>query len=145
MNVTKKQHLFIEALVGAAKGNATKAALMAGVPPSNARAQASRWMTKANIQAALAKRIARREEKIDITNERIDQELASIGFSKLEAAKDKNTSLKELNKVRGRHNSKIELIANIRTIEHLVVESRRLAALKESTPQPEPKRLKVAK
>jgi phage terminase small subunit len=144
VNVTKKQYLFIEALVGPAKGNATKAALMAGVPPSNARAQASRWMTKANIQAALAKRIARREEKIDITNERIDQELASIGFSKLEAAKDKNTSLKELNKVRGRHSQKLELIANIRTIEHLVVESRRLAALKEGTPQ-EPKKLKAAK
>ena len=121
--LTEKQRLFIEALLGQAKGNATKAAKMAGVPAKSAAVMGARWLRKVHIQRALTKRLQRREARTDITNERIDNELALIGFSKVEASKDKTAALKELNKVRGRHSININL--RDKTYEQLLAESRK--------------------
>jgi phage terminase small subunit len=54
--LSERERRFIDAYIGEACGNATKAATIAGYSGQNARQQASRLLTKANIRAALADR-----------------------------------------------------------------------------------------
>jgi phage terminase small subunit len=61
--LTERQRKFVDAYIGPAGGNATKAASMAGYKDDNTpalRACASRLLTFANVQTALARAIARR-------------------------------------------------------------------------------------
>jgi phage terminase small subunit len=120
--LTKKQALFVDALVGVAKGNATKAAQLAGVPHKSARSQGYRWLTKAHIQQAVAKRVMKREEQTDLTNEYIDMRVRQLA----ENAEDEKTQMiawKELNKVRGRHSITVNL--RDKTFEDLLADSRK--------------------
>jgi phage terminase small subunit len=122
VKLTQKQTLFINALVGAAKWNASKAAIIAGVPKKSAAVMGARWLRKVHIQQAVAKRVARREKQTDLTNEYIDQRVRQLA----EHADDEKTQLgawRELNKVRGRHSININL--RDKTYEQLIAESRK--------------------
>jgi phage terminase small subunit len=56
--LSERERVFVEAYMGEASGNATKAALRAGYSEKNARQQGSRLLTKANIQHAISLRAA---------------------------------------------------------------------------------------
>ncbi len=61
--------------------NATTAAKLAGYSATSARVTASRLITKANIQVEIKRQIKIREEKCNITDKRIIEELAMSAFS----------------------------------------------------------------
>jgi phage terminase small subunit len=66
--------------------NATQAAIRAGYSPHTAKVQGSRLLTYADVQkmiAAGAKKIAK---KLDITAERVTQEMGRLGFSDIRKA-----------------------------------------------------------
>jgi phage terminase small subunit len=57
--LTERQLRFVEFYMGEAVGNATKAAILAGYSRTTARKQASRLLTKGNIQMAIDERSGR--------------------------------------------------------------------------------------
>lgn len=58
VKLSERERRFVEAYMGEAAGNATKAAERAGYKKDNARQQGSRLLTKANIIAAIEERSA---------------------------------------------------------------------------------------
>lgn len=76
--LTPKQAIFLaEYLVD---GNGTRAAIAAGVPEKSAAVTASRWLKNRRIAALLTERHARRTTKLEITAERVLDELAKLAF-----------------------------------------------------------------
>lgn len=61
--------------------NATQAAIKAGYSQKTAAVKASQLLSKVNISEAIEAGIQGLEKKLDITAERIAEELAKIGFS----------------------------------------------------------------
>lgn len=61
--------------------NATAAAKRAGYSEKTARSQGQRLLTNVDIQAAIQKRQARLQGKLEITQERVLEELAAIAFA----------------------------------------------------------------
>lgn len=61
--------------------NATAAAKRAGYSEKTARSQGQRLLTNVDIQAAIQKRQARLRGKLEITQERVLEELAAIAFA----------------------------------------------------------------
>jgi hypothetical protein len=82
--LTEKHRRFVVALTGEAQGNATKAAIIAGYSEKSARFQASALLTKPHIAEAVAARQAKLTEKADLSDSRILQELAEVGYTKVE-------------------------------------------------------------
>lgn len=75
---TPKQAIFIaEYLVD---GNGTRAALAAGVAEKSATVTASRWLKLARIAAVIAERQAQRAAKLEISADRVLQELAKLAY-----------------------------------------------------------------
>ena len=64
--------------------NGTQAAIRTGYSAKTARAQAARLLTKADVSRAVAEAYAEQSRKLDVTVERINQELACIGFVNIE-------------------------------------------------------------
>lgn len=60
--------------------NAKQAAIRAGYSPKTAEQQGSRLLSHAKVSAAVADRQKQRAERTQITQERVLQELAKIGF-----------------------------------------------------------------
>lgn len=76
--LTPKQAIFIaEVLVD---NNATRAAIAAGVPEKSAAVTASRWLKNPRIAAVIAERQAQRAAKLDITADRVLEELARLAY-----------------------------------------------------------------
>lgn len=75
----KERHRrFVDAFLGPSNGNATKAAILAGVPAKGASVQAWRLLRTVKIQHAIAERVAR-QGKRDIANaEERDQFLTEV-------------------------------------------------------------------
>jgi len=63
--------------------NATQAAIRAGYSERTARQQASRLLSNVDVAAAVAAGQAKIDEKLEITAERVRDELAKIGFSNM--------------------------------------------------------------
>jgi len=76
--LTPKQAKFIEEFL--VDLNATQAAIRAGYSKETAKQIASENLTKPDVQDALQKHFKRRQEKFEITEERIVKELAAIAF-----------------------------------------------------------------
>lgn len=78
--LTEKQKRFVaEYLVDL---NATQAAIRAGYKENTARSIGAENLTKPDIQAAIHKAIEDRQVRTEITQDRVLEELAAIGFSK---------------------------------------------------------------
>jgi phage terminase small subunit len=60
--------------------NGAQAAIRAGYSEKGCRQQAARLLTDANIQTALAREVARREKRTEITADRVVMELARVAF-----------------------------------------------------------------
>ncbi|WLF95681.1 terminase small subunit [Brucella intermedia] len=81
MNLTPKQERFVaEYLIDL---NATQAAIRAGYSEKTATEQGSRLLTNVKVQQAIAKGQNKTAAKLEITKERIVEELAKIGFSNM--------------------------------------------------------------
>ena len=61
--------------------NATQAAIRAGYPPSSANEMACHLLAKSNIEEIVAAGIARRNARVEVTQDRVIAELARIGFA----------------------------------------------------------------
>jgi phage terminase small subunit len=78
VEMTQKQELFIaEYLIDM---NATKAAIRAGYSSKTACEQGSRLLANVQVSAAIAQAQAKRFQKLEITAEKVLQELAKLGF-----------------------------------------------------------------
>ncbi len=94
--LTTKQRLFVEAFIGAANGNATEAARLAGYQGSDdtLRVTASRMLTKANISQMCKQRV----NEAALSSDKVLLELSTIALSKDEATRDRLTALQLLGK-----------------------------------------------
>lgn len=61
--------------------NGTQAAIRAGVPEKSARTMASKWLSKVDIQEAIAHAQRGRAIRTEITQDRVLLELATLGFA----------------------------------------------------------------
>ena len=84
--LTPKQRRFIEEYL--IDLNATQAAIRAGYSQKTAAPQAARLLINVKIQQALQEAMCKREERTQITQDRVLQELAKIGFSDLKTVVD---------------------------------------------------------
>ncbi len=81
MSLTPKQERFVaEYLIDL---NATQAAIRAGYSEKTAQQQGSRLLLNVLVQEAIAKGREKTAAKLEITKERIVEELAKIGFSNM--------------------------------------------------------------
>ena len=79
--MTKKQKLFAEeSLIDL---NATQAAIRAGYSPNTAKSIGCENLTKPDIRTYIEKAMAERSKRTGINQDRVLQELAKIGFSKI--------------------------------------------------------------
>lgn len=81
MSLTPKQQRFVaEYLIDL---NASQAAIRAGYSPKTARQQGERLLSHADIDAAVSEAQAARAARTGVTQDRVVQELARLGFSDL--------------------------------------------------------------
>jgi len=81
MALTAKQKTFVqEYLVDL---NATQAAIRARYSAKTAEQQASRLLSNVKVQEAIQKAMGQREKRTEITQDRVLQELAKIGFANI--------------------------------------------------------------
>ncbi len=79
MALTIKKRLFVdEYLIDL---NATQAAIRAGYSAKTASSQGERLLRNVEVQSELTKRMSARQHRTEITQDRVLQELAKIGFS----------------------------------------------------------------
>ena len=84
MTLTAKQLLFVdEYLVDL---NATRAAVRAGYTPKSAAKHSYRLLAKPRINAAVAARMAERARRVQMSQDRVLREVASLAFSDLRRA-----------------------------------------------------------
>ena len=63
--------------------NGTQAAIRAGYGAKSAKVTASRTLTNANVVAELQKRMAERAKNLKVSQDRVIEELARVGFSNM--------------------------------------------------------------
>jgi phage terminase small subunit len=80
-DLTQKQARFVQEFL--LDLNATQAAIRAGYSEKTASAQASRLLTNVKIKKILSKLQSKEAERLEITKERIIDELAKIGFANM--------------------------------------------------------------
>lgn len=82
MALTAKQERFVaEYLIDL---NATQAAIRAGYSEKSARSQGHRLLTNADIETAIQEARAERSDRTEVTQDRVLEELARIGFGNLQ-------------------------------------------------------------
>ena len=91
--LTSRQERFIKEYL--INFNGTQAAIRAGYSEHNARQQASYLLTKPNILMIISERKNELESSLDITAERIRNELAKIAFSNIFDLVDETGKIKE--------------------------------------------------
>jgi len=79
MALTKKQKLFVEQYL--MDLNATQAAIRAGYSEKTAKDIGCENLAKPNIQIEIEKRMKDRGQRTEITQDKVLQELAKIGFA----------------------------------------------------------------
>lgn len=79
--LTAKQKVFVAEYLS--DMNATRAAISAGYSPKSADCQASQLLANPKVADFIARKTAKRFEKLEITADRVIQELAKIGFSNM--------------------------------------------------------------
>jgi phage terminase small subunit len=122
--LTAREKAFVDAFMGPARGNATKAALTAGYSKKNARHQASRLLTKANIAGAVARYEKKRETRSIANATERDEIFSSILRDEEADLHARISAGKELNKCSGRHSMK-HVLDVTKNLADLVAESRK--------------------
>ena len=88
--MTKKQKLFVEEYL--IDLNATQAAIRAGYSPETAYSIGNENLKKPEVKAAIDKAMAERSRRTGISQDRVLQELAKIGFAKITDVVDPDTA-----------------------------------------------------
>lgn len=122
--LNEQERRFVDAFFGKAKGNATKAAILAGYSRKNARSQASRLLTRANIQKALAGRRDRREQDSIAEADERDRYFSTFLRDEHLDIHARLIAGKELNKVSGRHSILVNVKGKL-TLEEALGASRK--------------------
>lgn len=104
--LSERERRFVDAFMGPAKGNASKAATLAGYSAKASRQISSRLLTKANIQGAIAARAQKREAKTIADATERDTILSTIARQPDTDVHARIGAIKELNKCSGRHSIK---------------------------------------
>lgn len=95
--LTNKQKLFIkEYLVDL---NATQAAIRSGYSEDSAKAIGYENLTKPHIQEAISNELKKRTSNIDITNERVLNEICKLAFFNIKDLYREDGTLKEINEL----------------------------------------------
>jgi len=76
--------------------NATQAAIRAGYSAKTAQEQASRMLTNAQVQAAIAEEQQKRVKRTEITQDRVLQEVARLAFLDIRKALNEDGTLKRI-------------------------------------------------
>ena len=92
--LTEKQKRFVEEYL--VDLNATQAAIRAGYSQDTACEQGSRLLANAKVQAVVAERRKAIANKIEVTQERVAQELAKLAFLDIRKAFDAEGNLKPI-------------------------------------------------
>jgi phage terminase small subunit len=127
--LTAKQRLFVQAFLGPAMGNGTKAAMLAGVPKVSARVMAHRWLTKANVQRAIVQRQEREERREILSADERDRILSTMADDAQRDDVVRQRAIDLLNKCEGRY-SITHVLKGRTTVEHVIALSRRLPPAK---------------
>ncbi|MFO8008768.1 MAG: terminase small subunit [Candidatus Brocadiia bacterium] len=104
--MTRKQKRFAKEYL--TDFNATQAAIRAGYSPKGASVQGSRLLANAKVQAEIERLSKRKDEELDLSNERILERLAEIAFSDDETTRSSLRALDLLCKTRGMYLRKSE-------------------------------------
>lgn len=99
MKLSERERRFVDAYVGKAQGNASKAAEIAGYSAKSARRIGTRLSTRVHVREAIAAKQDRLSEKAGVTAERVIQELALIAFSDIRGLFDDNGDLKPVHEL----------------------------------------------
>ena len=118
-----REAAFVLHFRGRARGNATKAALLAGYARGSARVTASRLLTKANIRAALAALAEKAEQQGKAHAEERDLICSTLARDPRAPAETRLAAIKELNKVDGRHTHRHQIEGKV-TLEQALAASR---------------------
>lgn len=92
--LTDKQIMFVkEYLIDL---NGTQAAIRAGYSEKTAQEQASRLLSNVIVAAAIQDAMGKRSERVEITADRVLQEIAKLAFANLQDFYDENGTLKDI-------------------------------------------------
>jgi len=80
--LTAKQILFVDCYLGAARCNATKAAILAGYSTQSVNSEASQLMANPKVKSYLKRRQDDLRRRVEVTQEKIAKEMAVLAFSK---------------------------------------------------------------
>jgi phage terminase small subunit len=80
--LTEKQRRFVEAFLGPAQGNGTRAAQLAGVDRRSAATMAWKWLRKVEVQKALVARQERKEAVGAVTAAEREQIMGEVARDK---------------------------------------------------------------
>lgn len=127
IKLTVKERRFIDAYLGSAHGNGTKAIVASGYSTTrnvkSAGVMATRLLAKSRIRAEINRRLNRATATSILTAERRDQLLSTIatdGFHE----HNRISAIKELNKCTGRHSVRHVLEGKL-TLEQVLGDSRK--------------------
>lgn len=94
--LSERERRFVEAYMGEAAGNATKAAELAGYSARTARQIGSRLLSKVDIQQVIYQRQQVRAEKSDVDAALVIRELARLGFSNVQGLFTDGSQLRDI-------------------------------------------------
>lgn len=107
--LSPKERAFVLAFTGAARGNASKAAILAGYSRASAATIGSRLLRKVNVAQALEKLRQKDEakaERVRLSHAERDKILEDIALDTTAPSKERRAAIVELNRVDGRHSIK---------------------------------------
>ena len=121
--LSERERRFVDAFMGDAAGNATKAARLAGYANTTAEKQASRLLGKVGVQRAIAARAQRQEAKTIADAMERDRTLSAIARDTSADAHDRIAAIREMNKCSGRHSIK-HVLDVTETLSQIIAASR---------------------
>lgn len=124
--LTEKERRFVEAFMGKAVGNGTRAVLLAGYTKNrrSAGTLANRLLKKVEVQRAIAGRVQKREQTSILTAQERDEMLSRIARREEEVKPfAAQKAVAELNKCEGRHSMKL-IHAGKLTLEQAIEKAR---------------------
>lgn len=127
-HLNPRERRFMDAYLGAARGNATKAARIAGYTGSAEvlKVQGSRLLTKANVRRAMDEHLARDSRADVLAADERDILLSQIARSTSVPVHERIRAISELNKCTGRHSIR-HLQPRRMTLEEAMEASRTLS------------------
>lgn len=121
--LTLKERRFVDAYLGSAAGNGTKAIVASGYSTTknakSAGVMATKLLAKDRIRAEIKRRVNRETQASILTAEQRDAILSTIASGNREASNARIRAIAELNKCGGRHSIKHVVDLNFDPMKYL--------------------------